>query len=469
MLRILSVKQWISAFLGIIIGLVVANITPPDGLTVDAMHALGILFWAIFWWVGNVLDEYITGILMCIFYIIFANVDTSVSFGLFCDSTWWLLVAAFSLGAGISKSGLLNRFALHAINKFPGNFKGQALGLIGLNFVFAPFIPSLSAKASILAPFALSVSDAMGFKRKDKQANGLFLAMLMSLRTSAVMFISGSVLGYALLGFYPADVQQQFTMAEWFKCAAPWGIGVLILNYLAILLKFKPKKDEKIDNELIKQKIKELGHMKRREKVMLFIMLFTVIMWATESLHGIPAHVIALFGMCIMLSSRIFERKEFRANITWDSLIFIGCAVGISGVFQSLGIDTWLVSYIAPFMTHFAGNPYLLIIVLTLTTILLRFVIVSELAYLSIFMVFLVPMAPQLCVNPWILGIIIYAVANPWIVSYQTPVFMTAVYSTNDEMVEQNVAHRYCFIYLAICILMLLASVPYWQHLGLIY
>ena len=50
------------------------------------------------------------------------------------------------------------------------------------------------------------------------------------------------------------------------------------------------------------------------------------------------------------------------------------------------------------------GNPYLLVLGIGVITVVLRFLIVSEVAYLNLLMAFLVPMAASVGVNPWVLG-----------------------------------------------------------------
>lgn len=57
---------------------------------------------------------------------------------------------------------------------------------------------------------------------------------------------------------------------------------------------------------------------------------------------------------------------------------------------------------------------------------------------------------------------------NPWSVLYQNPIYLTAYYATEGEMVEQAPMARYCAFYLLICLADLIASVPYWQLLGIL-
>ena len=100
-------------------------------------------------------------------------------------------------------------------------------------------------------------------------------------------------------------------------------------------------------------------------------------------------------------------------------------------------------------------------------TVLMRFVIVSEVAYLNIVMPFLVPLALAAGVNPWVVGFAMYACISPWFVIYQNSVYLPALYSVDGQMVHHADVAKYCFVYTAICLAALAASVPYWQWMGL--
>ncbi len=174
------------------------------------------------------------------------------------------------------------------------------------------------------------------------------------------------------------------------------------------------------------------------------IMVACVVLWAGESALHVPSHVVALGALACMVACGVIDKSDFRSGIAWESLVFIGCALGLANVFAYLGIDMWVVGVCQPLFTALAANPYLFVAGVGLVTVALRFVIVSEMAYLNIFMAFMVPLSLGLGISPWVVGVSVYALVNPWFALYQNP------------------------IYLAICIAGLMASIPYWQGLGLI-
>ena len=199
---------------------------------------------------------------------------------------------------------------------------------------------------------------------------------------------------------------------------------------------------------------------------MCVIVLAAVALWATQPLHGIAPHIVALVGFACMVACGILGKKGMREAISWESLIFIGTALGLSTVFAEVGIQDWIVTVASPAFGALAGNPYAFVLGLGVLTVVIRFVIVSEVAYLNIVMPFLVPLAVAAGVSPWVVGFAMYACISPWFVIYQNSVYLPALYSVDGKMVRHADVAKYCFVYSAICLAALAVSVPYWQWLG---
>lgn len=467
-MQALQIKTFLKAAGGIAAGVILAVQQPPDGMTVQGMQALGIVVWAIIWWIFAVVPEYVTAMLMGILFVLFKLVEFDQAFATFAGSTIWLLMSALGLGAAVAKSGLLQRVALLVMNRFPLNFKGQVLGLLGVGLVTAPFIPSTNAKVAMLAPLTRAISDAMGYRRKSQAAAGLFGAMFTGVCNMAPVFISASVLGFVIQGFLPPEVRAQFTFAYWVLCALPWAVVMSVLNYLAIIWLYKPAQEDNLSSDYINQQVEELGPMGGQERFTAVVILITFGLWATEALHGLSPAVVAMLSLCTMVGRGVLTREDFRSRIPWDSLIFIGATINLSVVFETLEINSWVVSVFSPFIAHFAGSIYLFIVMLALVTYVVRVILVSQMAYISIFLVFLVPLAVNVGINPWVVGFILYATVNTWLFFFQNPIFLTAFYAANGDLVDHSQTIKLCLAYMVIAVVGLFVCVPLWQMLGLV-
>lgn len=491
---------------------------PIPGLSYQATAVLGILIMAIVWWITGVLPEFVTAVVMAVLFVVVAGISVGATFSTFASSTWWLLLSAFTLGVGMKTSGLMRRIALAIVRKFPRTFRCQIIAQLVTGTVLGPLIPSLAVKGAMLAPLAMSIGDELGYERQGKRATGLFAAMLVGIRTVAPTIVSASVTGYALMATLPADVQEQFNMASWFVAALPWLVVVLALNYFLIMGMYgrgekapgsetvgapgnaqsleqsslrcgtrfvgaaecaDSRRDEAESsaaessrggtNEGDSKPIPDgLGPLSAVEKRMLAIILVTVVLWATEPFHHISAMAVGLAALVFMFVLKVIDVPAFKSGVNWTSLLFIGIALGLGSVFAEAGLNDWVMQTCGPAFQALAGNPYLLVLGIGVITVVLRFLIVSEVAYLNLLMAFLVPMAASVGVNPWVLGFSAYALVIAWFAKYQSPIYLAAFYAVDGKMAKHSELAKYCGVYLATCLAGLVVCVPYWQWMGLL-
>ena len=429
-----------------VLGAGFALLCPDVGLSEQGVRCLGILIGAIVWWVAGVLPEWATGLLMVVLFAVAAGVGVDVSLSAFTGGTWWLLVGAFALGAGMKSSGLMAA--------------GTVLG---------PLIPSLAAKVSILEPIALSIGESMGYEHGGKQMQGLFMATLSGVRTIGPAAVTASIDGYALLAVLPAATQERFDLLSWFLAALPWLAAATVLSYLCIQVMYRPRGGNPAGAEAQPAATAERpGPMSRNEKFMLAIVVVSIALWVAEPLHHVASHFVALGALVAMVATGILDTKSVRTEVNWPSLIFIGTMISMATVFSATGIQDWIVGVAQPVFAELVGNPYLFVLGIGVMTIALRFLIVSEVAYINIMMALLVPLALGAGVEPWVVGIAIYATVNPWFVPYQNPIYLAAYYAVDGKMTSHAAAARYCAVYLACCLAALAISVPYWQWMGLL-
>ena len=447
---------------------------PIPGLSYQATAVLGILIMAIVWWITGVLPEFVTAVVMAVLFVVVAGISVGATFSTFASSTWWLLLSAFTLGVGMKTSGLMKRIALAIVSKFPRTFRCQVAAQLVTGTVLGPLIPSLAVKGAMLAPLAMNIGDELGYERQGKRATGLFAAMLVGIRTVAPTIVSASVTGYALMATLPVDVQEQFNMASWFVAALPWLVVVLVLNYFLIMGIYG--RGEKAGesscggtDEDASQPIPDgLGPLSAVEKRMLGIILVTVVLWATEPFHHVSAMAVGLAALVAMFVLKVIDVPAFKSGVNWTSLLFIGIALGLGSVFAEAGLNDWVMQTCGPAFQALAGNPYLLVLGIGVITVVLRFLIVSEVAYLNLLMAFLVPMAASVGVNPWVLGFSAYALVIAWFAKYQSPIYLAAFYAVDGKMAKHSELAKYCGVYLATCLVGLAVSVPYWQWMGLL-
>ncbi len=459
----------VGAIFSIALSFYVAFHQPPEGLTVAAMRASGILVWAVSFWILEVFPEYITGLVMCTLWAMIRVVPFGKAFASFSTSSWWIMVGAFGLGVAATKCGLLRRISLFVLKLFPPTFLGQTLGLLGAGTIVSPLIPSANARGAIAAPVALAISDSLKYERKSDGAGGLFGAMFIGFCVlGSPAFLSGSFTNYATLGLFPAGYQN-VTWTSWLIYALPWLAVAFIGTGAVTYFLYKPKQKSGLSRDVVSAELARLGPMKRDEKATAIVLVVTLLLWMTESLHKISSGEVAVLSICVLLGLNVMNREDFRKGIDWAAIVYVGCILNIGAVFAALKINLWLGHALQPIVASFLSNGYLFVIALVLAVLVCRLVIISMLATSVIFTIVLSPLVVTHGMHPWIIAFVSFAASNIWFFFFQNSFYLLAFYAVGGEMVEHRQMIKLSAAYTLVALVGFMVSVPYWQAIGLMH
>lgn len=454
--------------IAVIIGVIIALITPPTGLTQGSMIILGSLVTAIILWIINLIPDYAVGMMLCASWVIFKVLPFNQAFASFSSTSWWMIIGGLGIGVAVSSTGLMKRIALHVMKLFPSTFKGQTLAVMLAGVLVSPAIPSTNAKGSIAAPLSLSISDTMGYERKSKPSAGLFMAMFYGFVGAAPIFLSATFMNYSARGLMSEQAQASITWGSWLIRALPWALVFIVGGYFAINHFYKPEKDVRLAAGFIDQQIKENGKMTSKEKITAVVLVLTLILWILERQIGISSTVTAVVALSVLITTKVISVDQFKKALPWNSIIFIGCALNLSTVLPAVGINDWIMVNLGEHIQVVLSNPYLMVIALSLMVYLIRFVLVSLAAAVTIFVLMVLPLLAGTGIDPFVIAFITLTSVNIWVLHYQNPPFLTTYYAVDGVMATPSQTLKGSLIYMVLNIVGLLVSVPFWQLLGLL-
>ncbi|WP_178021483.1 SLC13 family permease [uncultured Paenibacillus sp.] len=461
-------KKIIGTLVGFAFAVAISFLPPFEGLDQKSMIVLGTLVCAIIYWIADVMPDFAVSLMMCASWVVLGVVPFNDAFSQFSGTSWWMVIGGLGIGIAVSGTGLMKRIALHVMKFFPTTFKGQSLAVLLAGLIVSPTIPSTNAKGSIAAPLSLSISDTMGYERKSRASAGLFLAMFFGFVCASPIFLSATFMNYVGRGLLDESVQTQLTWGNWFLYALPWAVIFIVGSYIAIKHFFGPKNDTKLPGDFLKNQLKELGAMSKNEKITAIVLIGTLILWMLEKRTGISSAVIAILAVSVLVGLKVITVADFKNNIPWNAVIFIGCALNLGTVLPKVGIDQWIGSTLTPVIEPVLQNPYVLVVVLALLVYAIRFLLVSLSAAVTIFILIVLPLLANTGINPFIIAFATITSVNIWILQYQNPPFLTTYYAIDGKMATAKQTMLGSVIYMAVNIVGLLISVPFWQWFGLL-
>ena len=333
-------RKWLGTTLGIGIALVV-YLLPISDMPVAARHTLAItLFAAIFWLTEPIRVEF-TGLIALVILPLSQTVPFEVAFSPFGSKSLWLVLAGLLMGLGVTHTRLGRRMSLTALTLFGRSYWTMLLGLMASGFLFNFVVPSALVRILLLAPVAMELCKALGYKPETPAATGIFLAF-----GAATYFPGTGILTAQLPSIVVLGILEKFKLTiywgEWaLRMFLVMGLGGLATIYL--YLRMTIRNIETRDMSDIRRDLEALGPMGIEEKRVLILLVVGIILWATDFLHHIHPTFVALgVGVALFLPGIGGCKFEDLSSVHFPILFFVGALFGIGEALQITGFTRWI-------------------------------------------------------------------------------------------------------------------------------
>jgi DASS family divalent anion:Na+ symporter len=324
-------KKWIKWLITIGIGLGIALIPGPEGVTREAWTLLAIFAATI---IGSIVQP-MTGSAMVLLGVIatalFGALPIEKALTGYADRFVWLVLAAFFISRAMVKTGLGHRIALMFVRLIGRKTIGLGYSLVFTDFILASFIPSTGARSGgIILPIARSVAETYDSRPEDgtEARLGTFL-MNMLYQCEVILcatFLTGQASNVIIAGFAAKHANIDLNYSIWFISAIVPALISLTVIPLMIYRFFPPEiKETPHAVEFAHNQLKKLGPLTRSEKMLLAVFVAVVTLWITSRFHGIDATVIALLGIAILLITNVLSWSDITDEThAWEVFIWYG-------------------------------------------------------------------------------------------------------------------------------------------------
>jgi DASS family divalent anion:Na+ symporter len=313
------------------IGVVIAFLPPPEGVTREAWTLLAIFIATI---VGSIVQP-LTGsaivLLGVVALALFRAMSIEKALSGYADKYVWLVLAAFFISRAMIKTGLGHRIALIFVRLIGKRTLGLGYSLVFTDFILASFIPSTGARSGgIILPIARSVTETYDSRPEDgtEARLGTFL-MTMLYQCEVILcatFLTGQASNVMIQRIVAQEAGIDLNYSIWFFSAIVPAIVSLTVIPLVIYWLYPPEVKQTPDAvAFAHDELQKLGPLTHDEKVLLIVFVLVVILWITAKLHGIDPTVIALLGISILLVSGVLAWRDLiNEGHAWEVFIWYG-------------------------------------------------------------------------------------------------------------------------------------------------
>jgi len=387
----------------------------------------------------------------------------------FASSSFWTLIPALYFGFALQKTGLGKRIAYLVLKSFAPSWGSIALSWLIIGLILSALTPSVTVRVAIVLPIAIGIVEACKLEFRSRGSAYICLLAWGMAVFPGTGWMTGTLAGPIIQGFLPAELKAMANFGDWFRILAlPWMVVTIVYAALAYLVA-RPKQAIGISRKVFTNEYGKLGAASRQEILTLIILASTLVLFATEKLHGIPIPAAALGALLFFVLAGIITGPEISTGISWDVVVFFGVAVALPSIFRASGIAAWVSPIVGGPILGLAKSPLAFMLAITLGILIIRFVDVPwgyTTCALTVFL--LVPLSRDFGYHPLVVSMAYLAAIDFFMLSYQQPWIVLSEGMIQGRGWAPSHVALFGGIYVVSLIVALLVAVPYWKYIGAI-
>jgi len=337
-------KKFRRLLIAIAIGLVIWFCPHPDAIKPIAWHLFAVFAATI---AGFILQPFPIGAVAFIGVPVAALtgvVSVKVAISGYGNSTIWLIICAFLLARAFIKSGLGRRIAYLIIKAIGKSSLTLGYAITLSDFVISPATPSSTARAGgILYPIIRSLSSALGSEPNDGTGRK-FGAYIMQIEYQAnaitcAMFMTAMAGNPMAVELAAKTIGVEITWSAWALAAiVPGAISLIVMPYLLYKLYTPEIHEMPTAKAMAIEELNKMGPMTRMEKIVAFVFVGSLALWATSSITHMNATGVGMLAVAILILTNVLTWKDvLKEEGAWNTMFWMGSLIALAGALSSSG------------------------------------------------------------------------------------------------------------------------------------
>jgi len=338
-------------------------------------RVLALMAFTIICWITRPWMPALTAMLFVILAWGLGIADENIALYGFSNTTPWFIWGGLLMALAVKETGLHLRLSYNLLAKAAPTTMGVMIVNYVVQYVLSLVIPSTTARVTTTAPIAAAQIEALGLPIKSNAGKMMMISLIMAAFIATRGTLTGGatqILAWGILknnGIY-------ITWLQWFLYMVFPVVCALILMFIGFWIMFKPEPAVAVDREtgeqgqtikeIARKELVRMGPMKIGEKKVALILIGAILIWCTESLHGISSDLVGIaIGavMCLPVIGVLDAKTAFK-KINWGNIVFVAAALSIGQVTEKSGIGKWLAGILKPVLSM--GNTELVFLLLLL-------------------------------------------------------------------------------------------------------
>jgi len=310
---------------------------PPDGVSMEMMHAGALVVFTVGLWAVGSLPEHIVGLLFFTLAMALAVAPAPVVFSGFASATLWLVLGGLIMAEAVHRSGLAQQLAGSLFDHFALSYAQLVAAVVLASVVLSFLIPATVSRVLLLLPIVMALAQRVGFEHDSSGYNGLCLAAIIATYQCGTTVLPANAPNLVLTGSAETLYGLQITYAEYLWVQFPVLGALKSIAIIGFVLWLFPAHARPTPRP------PEPAPLTPEQWRMVVILTVALVLWATDFIHGIKSGWIALAAGIACLLPRVGVMPVSAFNqVRLGPYFYVAATLGIGLVIQKTGLSDGL-------------------------------------------------------------------------------------------------------------------------------
>ncbi|TDX27598.1 di/tricarboxylate transporter [Modicisalibacter xianhensis] len=327
----LSVRQGVclAAILAVLAYLLLAT-GAPLAWRAGTIIALSIGLWATGW-----LPQWLTALVFFTLCTVADVAPAGTVFEGFASAATWLVFSGLVIGAAIHHTGLGTKLVNRVAPRLSSSHTVAIVGVVTLGLLMAFVMPSGMGRIVLMVPILITLADHLGYAPGHRGRTGILLGGIMGTFLPTYAILPANVPNTVLMGAAEAILGEPPTYSGYLLLHFP-VLGLLKAILLTgLLLKLYPDADP----APLTRPAPEHVSLGRREQALALLLGVAVVLWFTDSWHGIsPAWIGMLAALvCLFPGAGLMPDKPLQ-SLSFEPFLYVAGIVSLGALAHDSGL-----------------------------------------------------------------------------------------------------------------------------------
>lgn len=325
-------------------------------------------------WATSLLPEFITALLFFAVAMVAKIAPADVIFGGFASSAFWLVFSGFVLGIAIRKTGLADRAARALSSRLTDSWPLMVASVVLLSYALAFVMPSNMGRIALLMPIVAAMAKRAGINEGTRAWYGLALAVGFGTFQLSATILPANVPNLVMSGAAEGSYGIHLNYLPYLLLHTPvlgWLKGAVLIMLICWLFPGKPHAPRDLT---------PAEPMSRDEKRLAWMLAVVLLLWVSESWHGIGPAWTGLAAAVITLLPRVcfINGDEFSSGVNIRTCIYVAGILGLAITVTQTGIGSAVGEALLQVMPLDEEKPFTSFLALTGITTALNFIMTAN-------------------------------------------------------------------------------------------